>query len=98
MKKVFCIYFHINNYAFFLLKAYTSSQENTIITLNPKPCPSTNLNYLNDIDKEVNMKEMLENTRSIETDIDYEEALTILGTNIVKFVIKKGDKDEADVN
>ncbi|EAA19463.1 hypothetical protein [Plasmodium yoelii yoelii] len=44
------------------------------------------------------MKEMLENTRSIETDIDYEEALTILGTNIVKFVIKKGDKDEADVN
>ncbi|SCL85297.1 fam-a protein [Plasmodium chabaudi chabaudi] len=61
-------------------------------------CPSTTLNYLNDSDEEVNMKEMLENTRAIETGIDPEEALTKLGANLSGFIIKKDDdEDEVDV-
>ncbi|CAD2084722.1 fam-a protein [Plasmodium vinckei lentum] len=61
-------------------------------------CPSTTLNYLNDSDKEVSMKEMIKNAKSIETDIDAEEALKKLGNNISGFIIKKdNDEDEVDV-
>ncbi|ETB57309.1 hypothetical protein YYC_04817 [Plasmodium yoelii 17X] len=54
-------------------------------------CPSRALNYLGKIDDEPNMKEILENTQPIQTDIDAEEALIKLGTNIAGFVIKKRD-------
>ncbi|EUD70303.1 hypothetical protein YYG_04621 [Plasmodium vinckei petteri] len=56
--------------------------------------PSRSLNYLNDSDKEVNMKEMLKNAKSIETDIDAEEAFMKLGATISGFIIKKGNHDE----
>ncbi|CDS44859.1 fam-a protein [Plasmodium yoelii] len=54
-------------------------------------CPSRPLNYLGQNDDEPNMNEILENTQSIETDIDPEEALTKLSANIAGFVVKKGD-------
>ncbi|EAA21543.1 hypothetical protein [Plasmodium yoelii yoelii] len=60
-------------------------------------CPSRPLNYLGKIDDQPNMKKILENTQSIQTGIDPEEALIKLGTNIAGFVIKKGDKDKVDV-
>ncbi|SCM04289.1 fam-a protein [Plasmodium chabaudi adami] len=61
-------------------------------------CPSTTLNYLNNSDEEVNMKDMLENTRPIETGIDAEEALTKLGNNLSGVIIRKDDdEDEVDV-
>ncbi|CAD2084719.1 fam-a protein [Plasmodium vinckei lentum] len=56
--------------------------------------PSRSLNYLNDSDKEVNTKEMLKNAKSIETDIDAEEAFMKLGATISGFIIKKGNHDE----
>ncbi|CAD2102598.1 fam-a protein [Plasmodium vinckei brucechwatti] len=60
-------------------------------------CPSRTLNYLNVINEEVNTKEMLKYTRSIEIGIDAEEALTKLGTNISGFVIKKDNNDQVHV-
>ncbi|KEG00596.1 fam-a protein [Plasmodium vinckei vinckei] len=61
-------------------------------------CPSTTMNHLNDSDEEINMKEMLNNAKPIETDIDAEEALMKLGNNISGFIIKKDDdEDEVDV-
>ncbi|VTZ78715.1 fam-a protein [Plasmodium yoelii] len=72
------------NYA---LAAKVKKSNDTTVIL----CPSRALNYLGQIDDETDMKEMLENTQSIETDIDPEEALTKLGTNIAGFVVKKGD-------
>ncbi|CDS44054.1 fam-a protein [Plasmodium yoelii] len=72
------------NYA--LAAKVKKSNDTTVII-----CPSRPLNYLGQIDDETDMKEMLENTQSIETDIDPEEALTKLGTNIAGFVVKKGD-------
>ncbi|ETB59332.1 hypothetical protein YYC_02850 [Plasmodium yoelii 17X] len=54
-------------------------------------CPSRPLNYLGQIYDEPNMKEILVNTQSIETNIDPEEALTKLDTNIAGFVVKKGE-------
>ncbi|VTZ82039.1 fam-a protein [Plasmodium yoelii] len=72
------------NYA--LAAKVKKSNDTTVII-----CPSRALNYLGQIDDETDMKEMLENTQSIETDIDPEEALTKLGTNIAGFVVKKGD-------
>ncbi|WBY60513.1 fam-a protein [Plasmodium yoelii yoelii] len=72
------------NYA--LAAKVKKSNDTTVII-----CPSRALNYLGQIDDETEIKEMLENTQSIETDIDPEEALTKLGTNIAGFVVKKGD-------
>ncbi|WBY60508.1 fam-a protein [Plasmodium yoelii yoelii] len=40
---------------------------------------------------------MLVSTQPIQTDVDAEEALAKLGTNIAGFVIKTGDKDKLDV-
>ncbi|CDU16869.1 fam-a protein [Plasmodium yoelii] len=62
------------------------SNDTTVIV-----CPSRPLNYLGKFDDEPNMKEILENTQPIQTDIDAEEALIKLGTNIAGFVIKKRD-------
>ncbi|ETB60745.1 hypothetical protein YYC_02354 [Plasmodium yoelii 17X] len=68
------------------------SNDTAVIVYSSRP-----LNYLGKFDDEPNMKEILENTQSIETDVDPEEALTKFGTNIAGFVIKKGDKDQVDV-
>ncbi|VTZ78172.1 fam-a protein [Plasmodium yoelii] len=54
-------------------------------------CPSRPLNYLGQNDGEPNMNEILENTQSIQTDIDPEEALTKLSANVAGFVVKKGE-------
>ncbi|SCL81884.1 hypothetical protein PCHAJ_000484800 [Plasmodium chabaudi chabaudi] len=62
------------------------SNDTTVIV-----CPSRILNYLGEINDEPNMKEILENTQSIEKDINAEEALTNLNNNIAGFVIKKHD-------
>ncbi|VTZ67123.1 fam-a protein [Plasmodium chabaudi chabaudi] len=62
------------------------SNDTTVIV-----CPSRILNYLGEINDEPNMKEILENTQSIEKDINAEEALTKLSNNIAGFVIKKHD-------
>ncbi|VTZ81098.1 fam-a protein [Plasmodium yoelii] len=77
----------------YALAANYKHSNDTIIIL----CPSRALNYLGQIDGETDMKEMLVNTQPIQTDIDAEEALAKLGTNIAGFVIKTGDKDKVDV-
>ncbi|WBY55180.1 fam-a protein [Plasmodium yoelii yoelii] len=77
----------------YVLAAKVKHSNDTTIIL----CPSRALNYLGKIDDEPNMKEILENTQLIETDIDPEEALIKLDTNISGFVIKKVENDQVDV-
>ncbi|VTZ79783.1 fam-a protein [Plasmodium yoelii] len=77
----------------YVLAAKVKNSNDTTVIL----CPSRALNYLGKIDDEPNMKEILENTQLIETDIDPEEALIKLGTNISGFVIKKVENDQVDV-
>ncbi|ETB56123.1 hypothetical protein YYC_05852 [Plasmodium yoelii 17X] len=60
-------------------------------------CPSRALNYIGQNDDETDIKKMLVSTQPIQTDVDAEEALAKLGTNIAGFVIKTGDKDKLDV-
>ncbi|KEG00739.1 hypothetical protein YYE_04570 [Plasmodium vinckei vinckei] len=60
-------------------------------------CPSRTLNHLCLADEKPNMKEILENTRSIEDDIDAEEALSKLGANIAGFVVKRGGDNQVHV-
>ncbi|EAA16929.1 hypothetical protein [Plasmodium yoelii yoelii] len=86
--------FKLNNHYYIYPYFYFSlhSNDTTIIL-----CPSRALNYLGKIDDEPNMKEILENTQLIETDIDPEEALIKLDTNISGFVIKKVENDQVDV-
>ncbi|ETB59348.1 hypothetical protein YYC_02866 [Plasmodium yoelii 17X] len=69
----------------YILAAKVKHSNDTTVIL----CPSRALNYLGIIGDEPNMKEILENTQLIETDIDPEEALTKLDTNIAGFVVKK---------
>ncbi|SCL90447.1 fam-a protein [Plasmodium berghei] len=71
----------------YVLAAKVKQSNDTTVIL----CPSRVLNYLGEFDDEPNMKEILKNTQSIETDIDPEEALIKLGTNIAGFVVKKRD-------
>ncbi|WBY56519.1 fam-a protein [Plasmodium yoelii yoelii] len=77
----------------YVLAAKVKQSNDTTVIL----CPSRPLNYFGQIDSGPNMKEILENTQSIETDIDPEEALTKLGTNIAGFVVKKR-ADKVQVN
>ncbi|VTZ69955.1 fam-a protein [Plasmodium chabaudi chabaudi] len=60
-------------------------------------CPSRTLNYDGEVNKETNLKEVYENQKSIETDIDPEEALNKLGDNLSGFVIINGDDDQVHV-
>ncbi|VTZ67849.1 fam-a protein [Plasmodium chabaudi chabaudi] len=59
-------------------------------------CPSININYLNKNHDDINVKELLKNVKPIETDIDAEEALIKLASNISGFIIKKNE-DSVDV-
>lgn len=77
----------------YALAANYKHSNDTIIIL----CPSRALNYLGQNDDKTDIKEMLVSTQPIQTDIDAEEALAKLGTNIAGFVIKTGDKDKVDV-
>ncbi|EAA16722.1 hypothetical protein [Plasmodium yoelii yoelii] len=77
----------------YALAANYKHSSDTIIIL----CPSRALNYLGQNDDKTDIKEMLVSTQPIQTDIDAEEALAKLDTNIAGFVIKTGDKDKVDV-
>ncbi|KEG01632.1 hypothetical protein YYE_03732 [Plasmodium vinckei vinckei] len=59
-------------------------------------CPSININYLNNDISWMDMPELLENVKPIETDINAEEALTKMAANISGFIIKK-NKDSVDL-
>ncbi|SCL83517.1 fam-a protein [Plasmodium chabaudi adami] len=59
-------------------------------------CPSININYLNKNQDDINVKELLEDVKPIETNIDAEEALIKLASNISGFIIKKNE-DSVDV-
>ncbi|SCL83122.1 fam-a protein [Plasmodium chabaudi chabaudi] len=59
-------------------------------------CPSINMNYLNKNQDDINVKELLEDVKPIETNIDAEEALIKLASNISGFIIKKNE-DSVDV-
>ncbi|SCL95814.1 fam-a protein [Plasmodium chabaudi adami] len=60
-------------------------------------CPSRILNYDGEVNKEIDLKEVYENQKSIELDIDPEEALNKLGDNLSGFVINNGDDDQVRV-
>ncbi|SCL84893.1 hypothetical protein PCHCB_000505800 [Plasmodium chabaudi chabaudi] len=60
-------------------------------------CPSRTLNYDGEVNKEIELKEVYGNQKSIETDIDPEEALNKLADNLSGFVIKHGDDDQVHV-
>ncbi|CAD2108008.1 hypothetical protein YYG_01152 [Plasmodium vinckei petteri] len=59
--------------------------------------PSRILIYNGEINQKTELKEVYENQKSIELDIDPEEALNKLGDNLSGFVIKKGDDDQVHV-
>ncbi|KEG00387.1 fam-a protein [Plasmodium vinckei vinckei] len=59
--------------------------------------PSRTLNYDDEINQETDLKKFYVNAKSIETDIDPEDALTKLGDNIAGFVVKRGDDDQVHV-
>ncbi|EAA16241.1 fam-a protein, fragment [Plasmodium yoelii] len=77
----------------YALAANYKHSNDTIVIL----CPSRALNYIGQNDDETDIKKMLVSTQPIQTDVDAEEALAKLGTNIAGFVIKTGDKDKLDV-
>ncbi|SCL95609.1 hypothetical protein PCHDK_000545900, partial [Plasmodium chabaudi adami] len=53
--------------------------------------PTRAINYEGEINQETDLKEIFKNEKSIEADIDPEEALTKLGDNIAGFVVKRDD-------
>ncbi|CAD2096496.1 fam-a protein [Plasmodium vinckei lentum] len=59
--------------------------------------PSRVLDYDGEINQETELKEVYENQKQIELDIDPEEALNKLGDNLSGFVIKDGDDDQVHV-
>ncbi|SCL90508.1 fam-a protein [Plasmodium chabaudi adami] len=71
---------------------FKQSNDKTVIV-----CPSRNIYYEGTIQQETDLKEIFENTKSIENDIDAEEALVKLGDNIAGFIIKKGDDDQVHI-
>ncbi|EUD69648.1 hypothetical protein YYG_05123 [Plasmodium vinckei petteri] len=72
-------------------KVKQSSYKTVIVT------PSRPLNYDGEINQETDLKEIFENTKSIEDDIDAEEALIKLADNIAGFVVKKSKDDQVHV-
>ncbi|CAD2096679.1 fam-a protein [Plasmodium vinckei] len=59
--------------------------------------PSRAINDDDEINQETDLKEFYVKAKSIELDIDPEEALTKLGANIAGFVVKRGDDDQVYV-
>ncbi|SCL89357.1 fam-a protein [Plasmodium chabaudi chabaudi] len=53
--------------------------------------PTRAIKYDGEINQETDLKKIFENEKSIEADIDPEEALTKLGDNIAGFVVKRDD-------
>ncbi|CAD2096049.1 fam-a protein [Plasmodium vinckei] len=84
---------HINSQKRYALGARIKKTDDTFVIV----CPTRTLNYIGEIDQETDLKEIIKNTKSIEAEIDAEEALTKLGANIAGFVIKRGDDDQVHV-
>ncbi|SCL83994.1 fam-a protein [Plasmodium chabaudi adami] len=83
---------HINSKKRYALGARIKKTEDTFVIV----CPTRTLNYVGEINQETDLKEIIKNTKSIETEVDAEEALIKLGDNIAGFIVKKLD-DNVDV-
>ncbi|CDU20358.1 hypothetical protein YYC_01144 [Plasmodium yoelii 17X] len=59
------------------------SNDTTVIV-----CPTRTINFIGAINKKTNLKDFLENTKPIQTDIGGEEALIKLASNIAGYIIK----------
>ncbi|SCL82384.1 fam-a protein [Plasmodium chabaudi chabaudi] len=80
-----------------LTKVYTLGSRIYLREMTVIVCPSRTLNYDGEINQKIELKEVYENQKSIETGIDPEEALNKLGDNLSGFVIRKGDDDQVHV-
>ncbi|VTZ66336.1 fam-a protein [Plasmodium chabaudi chabaudi] len=80
-----------------LKKIYTLGSRIYLREMTVIVCPSRTLNYDGEVNKEIELKEVYGNQKSIETDIDPEEALNKLADNLSGFVIKHGDDDQVHV-
>ncbi|VEV54553.1 fam-a protein [Plasmodium vinckei vinckei] len=84
---------HVNSQKRYALGAGIKQTNDTFVIV----CPTRTLNYIGEINHETDLKEIIKNTKSIETGIDPEEALTKLADNIAEFVIKRTEDDKIHV-
>ncbi|SCL85813.1 fam-a protein [Plasmodium chabaudi adami] len=84
---------HINSKKRYALGARIKQTNDTFVIV----CPTRTLNYIGEINHETDLKEIIKNTKSIETGIDPEEALTKLADNIAGFVVKRGEDNQVHV-
>ncbi|CAD2099528.1 fam-a protein [Plasmodium vinckei brucechwatti] len=80
-----------------LTKKYTLASRIYLQDLTVIICPSRTLNYDGEVNQTIELKEVYENQKPIELDIDPEEALNKLADNLAGFVIKKGGDDQVHV-
>ncbi|CAD2097699.1 fam-a protein [Plasmodium vinckei lentum] len=80
-----------------LKKVYTLGARHWYTEATVILSPSRALDYDGEINKNTKLKEVYENQKPIELDIDPEEALVKLADNLSGFVIKKGDDDQVHV-
>ncbi|VEV56195.1 fam-a protein [Plasmodium vinckei vinckei] len=84
---------HVNSQKRYALGAGIKQTNDTFVIV----CPTRTLNYIGEINHETDLKEIIKNTKSIETGIDPEDALTKLADNITEFVIKRTEDDKIHV-